>query len=207
MARTPKARSNGRCAPGPSFESNVLRIPGGRRARDRLLVVCGAKATEKDYLLGLVDHVANPAVTVRIRTKSCSPAQLITYAAGERDRIGDDFDQVWCVFDVDHFEVACAIDRARREGIRVAVSNPCFELWLILHFSGHTAPVRTYRELLPYLKRHVPAYEKARLDFRDFEHGWGEAGRRARRLATEGREHVTNPSTGVWALVSRIATR
>ncbi|MCD9143917.1 RloB family protein [Streptomyces albireticuli] len=193
--------------PGPAFESGVLRAPATRPGRDRLLVVCGAKVTEKHYLQGLVEHLANPAVTVRIRTKPCSPAQLIAYAAGERDRAGDDFDQVWCVFDVDEYEVGCAVTRARREGIEVAVSNPCFELWLVLHFCDHKAHVGTYRELLPYLKRYVPAYDKARLDFRDYEHGWPSAGSRAVRLAEAGHEHATNPSTGVWALVDRIAGR
>lgn len=211
MARTPKlsgrrdGRRGARC--GPVFESGVLRAPPSRPGRDRLLVVCGAKATEKHYLQGLVEHLANPAVTVRIRTKPCSPAQLIAYAAGERERTGDDFDQIWCVFDVDEYEVGCAVARARREGIEVAVSNPCFELWLVLHFCDHRAHVGTYRELLPYLKRYVPAYDKARLDFRDYEHGWSSAGGRAVGLAESGREYATNPSTGVWALVERIAGR
>jgi hypothetical protein len=203
MARTPKG--NGR--PRPAYESNLSRRPGTRRGRDRLLVVCGAKATEKDYLQGLVNHLGNPAVTVRIRTKACSPSQLVDYAVGERDRMGEDFDQVWCVFDVDHFDVAGVTAAARRKGVEVAVSNPCFELWLILHFCGHTAYAAMYKDLLPSLKRHVPGYDKARLDFKDYEDGWPDAGRRAKRLSPAGREHETNPATGMWKLVDRIVSR
>jgi hypothetical protein len=99
-------------------------------------VVCDAVATEPDYLKGLVAHLANPAVTVRIKTKPCSPSQLVAYADGERARAQDDFDQVWCVFDVDDYpDIPAAVATARRLGIEVAVSHPCFELWLILHFA------------------------------------------------------------------------
>jgi hypothetical protein len=32
-----------------------------------------------------------------------------------------------------------AKEQARQNSIEVAVSNPCFEIWLILHFQDHTA--------------------------------------------------------------------
>ncbi len=51
------------------------------------------------------------------------------------------YDSVWCVFDVDeHPYLAEAQQQARDNGISVAVSNPCFELWALLHFQeqrGH----------------------------------------------------------------------
>lgn len=109
------------------------------------------------------------------------------------------------MFDVDEFDVAHAIGEAQRLGVEVAVSNPCFELWLILHFRRHTAYAAAYRDLLPHLKRHLPVYDKTRLNFRDFEDGWRQAVPRAKELTPAGREHKTNPATGVWALVDRIA--
>ena len=45
------------------------------------------------------------------------------------------YDQVWCVFDIDeHPFVPEAKQQARDNGIEVAISNPCFELWALLHF-------------------------------------------------------------------------
>ncbi|WP_443058349.1 RloB family protein [Streptomyces sp. NBC_00775] len=204
MARTPKSSGRRR----PVFESDLRRVAGKREARRRLLIVCGADVTESDYLRGLVAHVANPAVTVRIATKSCAPSQLIKYAAGQRELSRSDFDEVWCVFDVDEFpDVSRAVSCARDAGIEVAVSNPCFELWLILHFGTHTAYAGSYRELLPHLARHLPRYDKSRLDFRYFVDGWESAIPRARRLAPSGKEHEVNPATGMWTLVERIAGR
>ena len=52
-----------------------------------------------------------------------------------------EIDEFWCVFDVEwprnHPGLGEAIKQARENQIRLAVSNPCFELWLILHFQDH----------------------------------------------------------------------
>jgi len=54
-----------------------------------------------------------------------------------------EIDEFWCVFDVEwplnHPSLKEAIERARKNDIRLAVSNPCFELWLILHFQDQRA--------------------------------------------------------------------
>jgi hypothetical protein len=185
--------------------SDLARTPASREARDRLLVVCDAAATERHYLRGLIDYLEEPAVTVRFKSKPCSPSQLVEYAIGERRRAHGDFDQVWCVFDVDDYDVERAVSHAGRSGVETAVSHPCFELWLLLHFRDHTAHAEGYRQLLPLLKKHVPRYRKEKLEFQDFHGGLGDAVVRARGMAVRGREHVVNPATGVWALVGRIA--
>ncbi|MFE0691061.1 RloB family protein [Streptomyces xiamenensis] len=167
---------------------------------------CDSDVTERDYLRALVGHVANPAVTVRIRNKPCSPSQLVAHAASFRDKAPEDFDQVWCVFDVDDYsDIHQAVKKAGDLGIKLAVSNPCFELWLLLHHTPHTAHIMGYRQLVPLLTKHVPAYDKARINFpRDFGPTWARAVERARGLATSGQEYAVNPSTGVWALVEII---
>ncbi|WP_437098270.1 RloB family protein [Streptomyces flavidovirens] len=170
------------------------------------MIVCGSKETERQYLQGLRDHLRNPAVSVVVRGKACSPAQLVEYARGQRDLNKDGYDEVWCVFDVDQFpDVEAAARAARRHGIKVAVSHPCFELWLLLHFADHRAHVETYKKLLPLLQRHVPGYDKTRVDFRTYQEGLEKAGERARELDSTGEDHALNPSTGVWRLTDRMA--
>jgi hypothetical protein len=65
----------------------------------------------------------------------------------KRDRL-DAFDQVWCVFDVEYgadqparYGLDEAIDNARRNQIATAVSNPCFEFWLLIHQEVVSAPL------------------------------------------------------------------
>ncbi|WP_406114475.1 RloB family protein [Streptomyces sp. NBC_01014] len=177
-----------------------------RRSSRTLLIVCGSKETERQYLQGLRDHLRNPAVSVVVRGKACSPTQLVTYARGQRDLNRDGYDEVWCVFDVDEFpDVADAVALGRRYGIRTAVSRPCFEVWLLLHFADHRAHVDTYKKLLPLLQRHVPGYDKTRVDFLAYRDGLASARERARKLDPSGADHTRNPSTGVWQLTDRMA--
>jgi hypothetical protein len=47
-------------------------------------------------------------------------------------------DEYWAVFDVDHHreeELTTAAALAERHGYQLAGSNPCFELWLLLHLT------------------------------------------------------------------------
>lgn len=116
------------------------------------------------------------------------------------------YDEVWCVFDVDEHARADA-DRqlAANEAVNLAVSNPCFELWLLLHLADHAAHL-TAAQAGRLVRKHLPAYDK-HLRFHDFAAGYGDAVRRAeslgRRLADAGRTDG-NPSTGVHRLTERI---
>jgi hypothetical protein len=38
-----------------------------------------------------------------------------------------------------HPDLTAALSLAAHHQVQVAVSNPCFELWLVLHFSDHAA--------------------------------------------------------------------
>ncbi|MEE1834985.1 RloB family protein [Streptomyces sp. SP17KL33] len=190
--------------PFPREGSGRRRGPTRRSART-MLVVCGSKETERQYLQGLREHLRNPAVSVVVRGKACSPTQLVDYAKKQRGLSKGSFDEVWCVFDVDQFvDVAEAAVAARRAGIMVAVSNPCFELWLLLHFAPQTAHVATYKKLLPLLQKHVPGYDKTRVDFAVYREGRAHAVEQARKLDPTGEAHMRNPSTGVWRLVARM---
>ena len=70
------------------------------------------------------------------------PLTLVERAVA-RSKADPEIDECWCVIDVEwpehHPNLARAIELAESEGIQLAISNPCFELWLILHFQDQTA--------------------------------------------------------------------
>ncbi|WP_212731509.1 RloB family protein [Streptomyces sp. V17-9] len=175
-----------------------------RDPADRILVVCGSERTESDYLNGFKRHFKKRTVSLKILEKPGSTVEVVRDAIGVMDRAEGDYDQVWCVVDVDEyqdFDVATPL--AHRNGVRLAVSNPCFELWLLLHHDDHTAPIADYRRLKVLLARHVRPSPGKGVNFdRDYadEALWRGAVERARKLARFGDEHTTNPSTGVWRL-------
>jgi hypothetical protein len=176
-----------------------------RQARSRALVYCGGAQTEPAYFEGLRHSIANPAVVVEVRYKGVSPLQLLRVAADYVRRNADNsYDYVWCVVDVDDFDIATASQEAQRLGIRLAVSNPCFELWLLLHHADHRMHSENCAKVIDCLRKHLPAYDKARLNIADFAAGTAAAMERARALDT-GRPHdFPNPSTNVWRLVEKI---
>ena len=71
----------------------------------------------------------------------------------------EDRDQVWAVFDRDeHPNFNEALELCRNNGIGIGRSDPCFELWLILHERDYDRPDgrHTVQALLKALR---PEYE------------------------------------------------
>lgn len=170
-----------------------------RPSRPRLLIVCGSLRTGKDYLVGLRDSALNRSVDIQIIQKPKSPLEIVTYATKHLAATAGDFDQAWCVFDVDEFEVESAKREAGRRGYEVAASDPCFELWLLLHHEDCRAFQDGYKAVERRLKKHVAKYDKTKLDFTNYADGVSDAILRAEKLGETG-----NPSTGMWRLATRI---
>lgn len=100
--------------------------------------------------------------------------------------------------------MTAALALAAKAGIKVAVSNPCFELWLLLHHEDCSAHCADCDAVQVRLRKRVPAYDKTRLRFRDFAGGLDQAIALARKLDPTGTDHIRNPSTGVWRLVGAV---
>ncbi len=116
------------------------------------------------------------------------------------------WDQVWGVFDVDdHPNLEEALELATREDIQVAVSNPCFELWALLHFQDQHANIPR-NKVRQALKTHLRDYEKE-LDFSALHGAYDVAVARAQGLEQTAKrigEPGRNPTTGVFALTEAI---
>jgi RloB-like protein len=190
----------------------MKRREGLPRRRDRpapyaVLVYCGGVLTEPDYFKGLRDGLRRRDVTVKVRQDSLDPRNLVRVAAAYRDRRPGVYNEVWWVVDVDQFDMTIAAGEAERQKINLAVSNPCFELWLLLHHADCRSHCAGYPDVARRLKKHVPAYDKARLRFADYAGTVGDATKRARDLDPTGAEHHRNPSTSVWRLAENIMER
>ncbi|MEJ2858745.1 MULTISPECIES: RloB family protein [unclassified Saccharothrix] len=127
---------------------DLRRRTGTRPERRTILIFCEGVASEPDYINGLKrlpEVRGNTAISIEVDPHPGVPFRLVTAAI---ERAADpEIDECWCVFDVEypqrHPRLGEAISLATKHGIRVAVSNPCFELWLILHFENQTAHLST----------------------------------------------------------------
>ena len=71
-------------------------------------------------------------------------------------------DSVWCVYDVDENSdelLQKAFTQAKANKYTVVVSNPCFEIWYILHFEAISSEL-TSTEAQSRLMKHIPQYGK-----------------------------------------------
>ena len=65
------------------------------------------------------------------------------------------------MFDVDqHPKMKDALAFAEKHQIKVALSNPCFEFWILLHFGRFATTGQSRNQIQRELKRHIPEYCK-----------------------------------------------
>ncbi|HVA45797.1 MAG TPA: RloB family protein [Pirellulales bacterium] len=192
------------------------RRPPFRNPKPVILVVCEGKNTEPQYIDGYKRHVHNPRVDIEIAPETGVPRSLVRVAkerkkaaADESDRQRDPnlaYDSVWCVFDIDdHPNVGEAKEMARDNGIELAISNPCFELWLLLHFRENPG-MQNRHVMKDMLEKFVPDYDK-RVEFTTYADGYQTAAGRARRMdeqATADNDAGRNPTTSVYQLTEQI---
>lgn len=159
------------------------------------------------------------SVTVEIDPRhGRDPLTLVQFAVEAKARAGRNarrgggtgHDEYWCVVDVDeHLSLGEAMQLARQHGIRVAVSNPCFEVWLLMHFKDQTSWLnrysaqREYRAISGATDKSLTSVLTSLLAQR-----FPMAKQRALRLTAlhlgNGNPAIENPSSGVWELVDSI---
>jgi hypothetical protein len=124
-------------------EGTLRRRAGRRPEKTRILIVCEGRETEPNYFRGLRDEEAvrqNFSVVVQ-KGKGGSRLMVVEQAVAEQEKAAarvEDYDEVWCVFDVEgaghRRQMSEARTLADRHEIRLALSNPSFECRLLAHF-------------------------------------------------------------------------
>ena len=213
------ARSSRRQRTSPS-----LRRRGAQREpRQRFVLLCEGRNTEPSYFNALrrtcssaligIEIVPGAGVPFTIAEKAVERAQSSGIAPRRRRRnLFEEEDQVWAVFDRDNhprFEDAVAL--CETNGVRIGRSNPCFELWLILHEKSHNRyeERHTMQSILGGLR---PEYDRERGKtpnceemIRRVETAEQRADQLLRRRREEGNPYG-NPSTTVGLLTREIRT-
>jgi hypothetical protein len=175
--------------------------------------VCEGEVTEKLYFERLRHETRNLLLTIEVVGEGESPKTVVERAVrlkreAERDAMSDEdkYDEVWCVFDRDeHPRIPEAMQQARDNNLRVAFSNPCFELWILLHFKDQRKHL-SRQEAKALVKQRIPNYKKE-IPFEKISPVYAAAVDRAGKLAAwqkgQNRERE-NPWTEVYLLTERI---
>jgi hypothetical protein len=128
-----------------------IELPLSRRKPTRsppknFIIFCEGKNTEPLYFEALKRHLKSALIEIKTEAAVGTPYTIAQAAiklakstglnTKRRDRLNsfERGDEVWAVFDRDeHPRFQEAVNLCGQHRVGVARSNPCFELWLILH--------------------------------------------------------------------------
>jgi len=144
--------------------------PVGRRYPRNVVIVVTEGETERIFFNSLKQRNLN--LEIRLYKGKRTNARQLVENCVKRIQMEEldleDGDIIICAFDVDNNsqkDLKQALDTAEKNGITVALSNPCFELWYLLHFRDIDHRISS-KEVRTELSTHVKHYDKTQ-DYRE----------------------------------------
>ena len=131
-------------------QSNLRRRRAFMEQRAVFLLICEERNSEPLYFSSLgrtlkatvIESIKAAGSPDAIADKAIEEARSRGFfsRSGRKQRVARG-DQIWAVFDPDqHEHFDAAVMTCEKNGIKVARSNPCFEIWLILHVEEFHRP-------------------------------------------------------------------
>jgi hypothetical protein len=151
--------------------SSFRRRPGSKPPRSVTLIVCEGE-TEQLYFKAARQRyrLTSAEIVIADNTRGSAPESVVQLAE-ERYRDNDGYDKVFCVFDRDgHESYQRARDRVLHLRTRTknplpiddAISFPCFEVWILLHYERTDRPFNRCTDVVQRIRQtHIQGYEKA----------------------------------------------
>lgn len=209
-------------------------MPKPRKSSDlvperTMKIFCEGEKTERFYIIGYLETDLDRKKVVGVeKSKKNTPVQLVEEAIKAKESPKSlPNDEFWVVYDRESAAKypdalhAKARQLADRNGIKVALSNVCFEYWLLIHLVDTTAPYSSYDDLhrnSPFIRaikeRFDIDYEKSSVElFNLIKDDIPQARQRGTRLNEQGRknadrlrdkDHHNNPYMGMVHLLDAI---
>ncbi len=195
-------------------------------------IYCEGEKTEPNYLRSyIVQRFPGCRLLIVIEpTNKNTPVQLVEEAIEkqkEQQKAGATEDIFWVVYDRESEQGYTndrhtkAREKAQAKDIQIALSNVCFEVWLLLHFQETVPPYSNYDDLIRnsplrqhFCKHGLSDYDKGSKDiFKIVSAQIGTARTRAKQLNTQTQNsadaaatqpHQWNPYTDVYKLLDAI---
>jgi hypothetical protein len=152
----------------PSFKRNAPK----KEVVKKILIACEGKYTERLYFKAIKQDLRLSTVKITILPHDgTDPLSVVNKVLEKRQNVKregtwEKEDLAWAVFDGDeHIQKDPnnwhqAIQKAKKENIRLAITNPSIEFWFLVHFQDYSANIPSAKaEKL--LKKHIPNYDKS----------------------------------------------
>jgi len=147
------------------------------RYASMIIIATEGEKTEQNYFKIIKNKYRNSRVCVKVipsEDGKSSPEHIIDNLNRFRD--GNEFDsesdEFWLMIDKDkwHIDNLTRVTQAAvQKGYKLAVSNPCFECWLYLHFESIDRDRISGREMEKMLKKAAGGYKKPNVESHKYE--------------------------------------
>ncbi len=140
-----------------------------QRSYRKLFIIATEGAKTEPTYFSMFHGGRNAVIRIKLLGSSTdsAPKQVLSrarmYVQDESLRRGD---EVWLVIDKDSWNDKQLIEvfqECKKRRYFLAVSNPCFEYWLLLHFENGRG-VTGARDCIVRLKKHLPNFSKDSFD-------------------------------------------
>lgn len=145
---------------------------GVRQSKEIIAFLSEGEVTEPEYVRMLREDYGIPAGLVKyVKTGKSNPLGIVRAAIkrkkdnARRAGKGEEalVNEWWVLFDTEgpqhpHDKISEAVQLAEANGIRVAISEPSFEFWLLLHFRYTTRQYLDADEVVADLRKEIPEY-------------------------------------------------
>ena len=143
-----------------------------REAYDHILIVCEGTKSEPNYFNRLrhVYRLSNANVKIT-PADGTDPMSVVAFAEQQLAKTG--YDRAYCVFDRNgHVNYSRALQQiansqyGKASRLLAIPSVPCFEIWVLLHFSYSSAPftavgnVSACDQVVREVQKYLPGYAK-----------------------------------------------
>jgi hypothetical protein len=179
------------------------------RDADLCVIATEGEKTERQYF----EMFGHRRLVVRILPTEADHKSAPYHVLSRLDRFKDahdlwDSDTLWLVIDVDHRrpkELDGVCQEAQQKGFSLAISNPCFELWLLLHHAETSGADATCNEIEARLQQVTGSYNKLRIEPERFRNGIRSAIDRAKQLdVNPDSRWPAAPGTHVYKLIESL---
>lgn len=135
-------------------------------------IFCEGEKTEPDYFRALKESlIPNSKLNLKFPYSGAVPYTIATQAVEFKSRLQRQVrsfkrhDQVWAVFDRDHHhKFNEAVRLCRNNDVLIGRSNPCFEIWLILHLQDYDALDDNAQDVKSHFRKLLRSQKKWKKD-------------------------------------------
>jgi RloB-like protein len=157
-----------------------------RRDAKLFIVATEGKETEKQYFRIFNSSRIKVEILATTEDGKSSPEYVLERLDIFKERYDlDEDDMLWLVSDVDRWgakKLSSVCSQARQKGYNLAISNPCFEVWLTLHFEELNNQDRTCDNFKARLRTILGSYNGSNLDISAYQQNIENAVNRAKNL-------------------------